>query len=116
MVTSPSKPFVYTAKLTARRQAVIDDYAEEIQALYDAAEESTQAAGTPPSSWTIETSLDFVRSVIRSVLKVEVSDDDDIFQHSCDRFASNLRASFQHLTSLLTVYKRHGFEILSYTL
>lgn len=86
MVSSPSKPFVYTAKLTARRQAVIAEYEDEIDALYNAVEESTHAVGTLPSSWTMETSLDFVRSVIQSVLKVDVSDDDDIFQHSCDRY------------------------------
>lgn len=86
MVASPSKPFVYTAKLTARRQAVIVDYEPEIEALYEAVEESTQAVGKIPSSWTSETSLSFVRNVIGSVLKLPIADEDDIFLNSCDRF------------------------------
>lgn len=95
IVAKPSKPFVYTAKLTARRQTVIIDYESEIDALYEAVEESTQAAGKIPLSWTSETSLSFVRSVIGSVLKVSIADDDDIFQHSCDRFVPDVSTQRQ---------------------
>lgn len=115
MVASASKPFVYTAKLMARRQAVINDYEQEIEALYDAAEESTQAAGTLPTSWTMETSLEFIRSVIHSVMKVEVPDDVDIFQHSCDRFVSDVKPALPCLMPcLFTVCRRLGYEIRSF--
>jgi hypothetical protein len=85
LVTSPQKPFTLTAKLTARRQAVIAEYEPEINALYDAVDETAQAAKNFPNEWTKESSLEFARELIGSVLKVQVKDDDDIFQHSCDR-------------------------------
>ncbi|KLO14348.1 acetyl-CoA synthetase-like protein [Schizopora paradoxa] len=34
LLAKPSKPFLYTAKNTTRRQAIIDEYEEEIDALY----------------------------------------------------------------------------------
>ncbi|TFY68318.1 hypothetical protein EVJ58_g1099, partial [Rhodofomes roseus] len=83
-ISNPSKPFTYTAKSTARRQAVIDDYAEEIDAAYDRVEESTQSSIPPPSQWDRPTTLDFVRAVINKVLVHNVDDNDDIFQHGCD--------------------------------
>lgn len=43
-VSSPSKPFIYTVKLTARRQSVTTDYKEEIRALYHATTLLTQSA------------------------------------------------------------------------
>jgi len=85
LVSSPKKPFVLTAKLTARRQAIIAEYEPEIDALYDAVEETAQAIKHFPKEWTEQTSLEFARNLITSVLKVSMKDDDDIFQHSCDR-------------------------------
>ena len=85
LVSSPKKPFILTAKLTARRQAVIAEYEPEIDALYDAADETAQAVEYFPNEWTQQSSLEFARNLIGSVLKVSVKDDDDIFQHSCDR-------------------------------
>lgn len=85
LVSSPRKPFVLTAKLTARRQAVIAEYEPEIDALYDAVDETAQAAKGFPNEWTEQNSLEFARNLINGVLKVPVKDDDDIFQHSCDR-------------------------------
>ena len=86
LVSSPKKPFVFTAKLTARRQAVIAEYESEIDALYDAVDKTAQAVKCFPNEWTEESSFEFARNLIGSVLKVSVKDDDDIFQHSCDRF------------------------------
>lgn len=85
LVSSPKKSFVLTAKLTARRQAVIAEYEPEIDALYDEVEETAQAVKHFPNEWTEQTSLEFARNLVGSVLKVPVKDDDDIFQHSCDR-------------------------------
>lgn len=85
LVSSPRKPFTLTAKLTARRQAIIAEYEAEIDALYDAVDETAQAVKYSPKEWTKQTSLQFARDLIHSVLKVSVGDDDDIFQHSCDR-------------------------------
>ena len=43
LVSFPKGPFILTAKLTARRQVVIVEYEPEIDALYDAVEETAQA-------------------------------------------------------------------------
>jgi len=85
LVSSPKKPFVLTAKLTARRQAVIAEYEPEIDALYDAVDETAQAVKYFPDEWTEESSLEFARNLINGVLKIPVKDGDDIFQHGCDR-------------------------------
>lgn len=85
LVSSPKKQFVLTAKLTARRQAVINQYEPEIDALYDAVEETTQAVKYFPSEWTEQNSVAFARNLVDSVLQRPVQDDDDIFQHGCDR-------------------------------
>jgi hypothetical protein len=84
LVSSPKKSFTHTAKLTARRQAIIAEY--EPDALYDAVDETAQAAKNFPKEWTKESPSEFTRELIGSVLRVPVKDDDDdVFQHSCDR-------------------------------
>ena len=90
LVSSPKKPFSLTAKLTARRQAIIAEYESEIDALYDAVDETAQAVKYFPKEWTNRSSLQFARDLIRGVLKVPVGDDDDIFQHSCDRLSPSV--------------------------
>lgn len=85
LVAIPSKPFEYTAKFSARRQAIIATYDAEIQALYDSVEETTQTDLAPPESWTIKSAKDFVRQLVNKVLKSPAADDDDIFQRGCDR-------------------------------
>lgn len=85
IVSKPSKPFQYTAKSTARRQTIINDYAGEIEAAYHAVTESTQSTVPPPAAWDSVAILDFVRSVVTSVLGNSTNDNEDIFQHGCDR-------------------------------
>ncbi|KAJ7842962.1 hypothetical protein B0H14DRAFT_2779739 [Mycena olivaceomarginata] len=84
LVATPTKPFTYTAKMTARRQAIIADYDDEITTLYDTVEE-TAALNIPPLvNWDAKSILDFVRNAILSVLDTKIGNDDDIFQHGCD--------------------------------
>ena len=85
IVSSPSKPFMYTAKNTARRQAILRDYEAEIEALYNVVEDGTQADLSPPQSWDVEHTRDFVRRVVKKVLNMEVRDTDDLFRKGCDR-------------------------------
>lgn len=85
IVTDPAKPFTYTAKNTLRRQAIVAEYDPEIEALYAAVDETTQADLSPPTSWDLPSTTDFVRAVVTRVLKQPVKDNDDIFQQSCDR-------------------------------
>lgn len=84
-VSRPSKPFAYTAKGTPRRHVIIRMYEDEVSALYDAVEQSTQKDIDAPTSWEYDETLDFVRIAILSVLAHPVTDEDDIFQHGCDR-------------------------------
>jgi len=101
LVSSPKKPFVLTAKLTARRQAVIAEYEPEIDALYNAVDETAQAVKYFPDEWTEQSSLEFARNLVGSILKVPVNDGDDIFQHGCDRSGSLAPDSLsQRLTSV----------------
>lgn len=89
LVTSPSKPFSYTAKNTPRRQAIISEYEEEINAIYTAVEESTQADEVaPPSTWDVLSTLEFIRTVVGRVVKASLEDADDMFQKGCDRYVS----------------------------
>ena len=85
LVASPSKPFTYTAKATARRQAIIADYDPEIRALYDAMTDATHMNVTVPNSWERPQALHFVRDTVRKVLTKPVDDEDDIFEHGSDR-------------------------------
>ncbi|KAJ6629893.1 hypothetical protein B0H10DRAFT_1775629 [Mycena sp. CBHHK59/15] len=84
LVAKPKKPFTYTAKMTARRQAIITEYEPEIAEIYDTVEETTQSNIPPPEEWDPEATLDFVRNIVRKVLVGSVQDNDDIFQYGCD--------------------------------
>ena len=85
LVAKPSKPFEYTAKNTPRRQGMIDKYSDEIEALYEVVEATTQTSIPLPKIWDIISVTNFVAAVVRGVLVHEVKDNDDIFQHGCDR-------------------------------
>ena len=86
IVASPSKPFLYSAKMTPRRQAIVQDYDEEINALYGSAEQTSQADIPLPVDWTSSQSLDYVRHIIHKVMVRKVADGVDIFEHGCDRY------------------------------
>ncbi|KAJ7167454.1 male sterility protein-domain-containing protein, partial [Mycena filopes] len=84
LVAKPTKPFTYTAKTTARRQAIIADYQDEITQLYEAVEETTQSSIPAPDVWDAASTLGFVRHVVHKVLVNQVNDDNDIFRYGCD--------------------------------
>ncbi|KAJ3915010.1 male sterility protein-domain-containing protein [Lentinula edodes] len=84
LVASPSKPFMYTAKNTARRQAILNQYEEEIEAVYKAVEETTQSDIPAPVEWNPLSTKSFVRNIVTQVLSHTVKDGDDIFQYGCD--------------------------------
>ena len=91
IVSSPNKPFVWTAKNTPRRQAILQDYEPEIENLYRNVEETAQIELSPPSSWDITSTTTFVRVVVNRVLKTTAEDDDDIFRKGCDRYEPVMR-------------------------
>lgn len=92
ILASRSKPFTYTAKNTARRGAVINDYEQEIESLYRVVEDSIQTDISPPEpdehgEWSLEDSRRFVRKIVHSIMKnaSTMKDEDDFFTHGCDR-------------------------------
>lgn len=88
IVTSPFKPLIYTAKGTIRRQATINDYAEEIDAVYASVDESSQDEIPGPSEWSLVPVIEFVRNVVEHTIDMKgemVSDDTDLFEFGLDR-------------------------------
>ncbi|PSR72124.1 hypothetical protein PHLCEN_2v12004 [Hermanssonia centrifuga] len=83
ILSTGEKPFTYTAKGTARRQVVIDDYAREIEALYNATT-TGRSEVVAPSDWSDGQTLNFVREVVKTALRRDVEDEVDIFQYGCD--------------------------------
>lgn len=86
LVSSPQKPFTYTAKNTARRQAIVAEYDAEIDALYSAVQKTTQPHMNIPSEWTRENVLDFIRLIVSEVMKRTIGDTKDMFESGCDRY------------------------------
>ena len=90
MVTKPHKPLEYTAKGTPRRQVCIRSYEPEIDALYKRVEESSQVDVPAPRNWAPDATLDYVRELVRKVMKIpKLADDDDLFQQGCDRYGAS---------------------------
>ena len=88
IVTSPDKPFSYTAKGSLRRQAIIKEYDAEIDAAYAAVEESSQENIAAPTEWNILNVSDFVREVVLRTMKRNtdsLSDNADLFEMGLDR-------------------------------
>lgn len=97
IISTPEKPFQYTAKGSPRRQVVIDLYEKEINDLYGGSTSSqcSMAAAEATGSRqdvdlsTVDGCTELVRMVFRKALKLEeneeLKDDDDILQMGCDR-------------------------------
>jgi hypothetical protein len=86
LVASPSKPFTYTAKGTPRRQAILHDYKTEIETLYATVDETAQLQVPLLANWSYNNTLEFVRTTVSNVMNQSVGDEDDFFQHGCDRY------------------------------
>jgi hypothetical protein len=109
LVASPSKPFTYTAKMTARRQAIINDYDEEIQDLYEAVQATTQSDLPLPTTWNLEETLKYTREVVTSVMNASIEDDDDFFRFGCDRSVK----AIDRLAVILSVFFSFQFKAFS---
>ncbi|ETW76160.1 tridomain enzyme adenylation-thiolation-dehydrogenase [Heterobasidion irregulare TC 32-1] len=97
IVSSPSKPFEYTLKGTPRRPIVIKAYEQEINDLYNSIVDSSQTDLPTPLKWTENETLDFIRLVVRNVVKSKPDDNVDIFQEGCDSLqATYIRNSVVH--------------------
>lgn len=87
LIAHKSKPFLYTAKGTPRRNVTLNAYEDEINELYRDAEKTALDNVGPPADWSYDSLLPFVRQVVCSVVPAVTGDADNIFQLGCDRFA-----------------------------
>lgn len=79
----PEIPFEYTAKGTPRRPAIVDAYEEDINAAYEAFENTNGAdipVGQISKAGSFSDMLSFVRDVVNANIPSNVGDDDDIFR------------------------------------
>jgi hypothetical protein len=87
LISNPSKPIELTAKGFPRRQAVIDTYTDEIRKIYESVEQSSQTHLTAPEEYDSASSLKFMRNIVAEVMVEMPGDEDDLFQHGCDRYS-----------------------------
>lgn len=94
------------------------DYATEIDAIYNAVQDSTQVDIPVPTGsseaggWTLEESLGFLRNLVTRIMtnSKDMGDDDDLFSLGCDRlvYQENTFRSSTYLI-ILTVYRLRTF-------
>ncbi|TDL22685.1 acetyl-CoA synthetase-like protein [Rickenella mellea] len=87
IVTDPVRPLQFTPKGTLRKKVALDEYAAEIDQLYNNTEFKNQGQADDllrPKSWDEESCLTLARAVVGSVLRQPLSDDDDIFLYGAD--------------------------------
>ncbi|VDB85408.1 unnamed protein product [Peniophora sp. CBMAI 1063] len=72
LVATPAKPLELTAKGSARRNAA----------------ETSQDGPHPPSSWTPESTLEFVQAVVEMAMEQTVPEGADLFALGCDSLAA----------------------------
>ncbi|KAI8989661.1 acetyl-CoA synthetase-like protein [Trametes punicea] len=113
IVTRPVKSFQYTAKGTLRRHVSLAEYAHEIDELYRRVEESSQVGVQPPSSWTGHAVLEYVRAVVKKVLRSSnIGDEDDLFQQGCDSLqATWIRNTILHAMRTTTKVSIHDIPL-----
>ena len=88
VVASPTKPFLYTAKGTIRRQATLDSYKPEIDALYADIEGNLQNYFTLPKHWSSKDMKQMVTRIVEGVLKPSrlIEDNTDLFELGLVRY------------------------------
>lgn len=92
LVTSPSKPLLFTPKGTLRRKVSLEQYTEEIDGLYKAVDESAQEDISGPTDWSMDSTMNFVRNAVEKTMKKggrDLGDSADLFEFGLDRYASS---------------------------
>ncbi|KIY43199.1 acetyl-CoA synthetase-like protein [Fistulina hepatica ATCC 64428] len=84
LIEDPKRPFQFTSKGLPRRSAVLAEYDTDIEALYAAVEASSAPNINVPTQWTPESTYDFVKQLVHSVMRLKVDADQDFFQYGCD--------------------------------
>ncbi|KAI9058948.1 acetyl-CoA synthetase-like protein [Trametes sanguinea] len=84
LVASPLKPLQLNMKRLPRRPLILKDYHNEIEALYQEVENSSQGDLLPPAAWDKERTHAFIRAVVERTLRRSIADDADIFRNGGD--------------------------------
>jgi hypothetical protein len=84
LVSKEEKPFAHSAKGAPRRKVIIADYEAEIEELYETVEDISVNGSEYPTTWSLEESIAYVRTVVHGVMMMTLGDDDDLFVHGCD--------------------------------
>jgi hypothetical protein len=113
VLATPSRPFQVTAKGTPRRQAILEDYAQDIDAAY-VAFNRVPARADPQvhGSISVNDALEIVRGQVHTHVQPSISDNENLFDAGMDRYASS-RHSHQMVSinangSLLAARIRRG--------
>ncbi|EIN09240.1 acetyl-CoA synthetase-like protein [Punctularia strigosozonata HHB-11173 SS5] len=88
------------------RHGVLAEYVDEIDSAYAALEESTQLEIQAPASWSDNTAMLFLRSLVKNVLKQDISDEEDLFEYGCD----SLQATWIRNTLLRALRQTTGLD------
>ncbi|KAJ7039814.1 hypothetical protein C8F04DRAFT_996222 [Mycena alexandri] len=95
ILSDPSKPFQVTAKGTLRRNAILEDYAQEIEDAYadfDSTSSSFSTVGFV-SEISMKATLEIVRGHVHANIRSDISDEEDIFEAGGDSLlAARIRA------------------------
>ncbi|KIY43206.1 acetyl-CoA synthetase-like protein [Fistulina hepatica ATCC 64428] len=84
LVEDPKRPFQFNPKGAPRRSVVLAEYDTDIEALYAAVEASSTPDINAPTQWTPESTYDFVKQLVHSVMRLKVDAEQDFFQYGCD--------------------------------
>lgn len=104
----PSNPFSYTAKNTPRRHAIIQDYTQEINDLYHAAEASSQTGISMAFKPDHEGISGLVRQAVHRIMeKTVLKDSENLFDNGCD----SLQATYIRNTILRALRDNTTFNI-----
>ncbi|KIY47791.1 acetyl-CoA synthetase-like protein [Fistulina hepatica ATCC 64428] len=84
LVEDPKRPFQFNTKGAPRRSVVLAEYDTDIEALYATVEASSVPDINIPAEWTPESTYDFVKQLVHSVMRLKVNAEQDFFQYGCD--------------------------------
>jgi hypothetical protein len=87
VLAAPSRPFQVTAKGTPRRHAVLESYAEDIDAAYAAFDNGAapSAVSHALGEISMQDALEIVREQVHSIIGPNITDDANLFDAGADR-------------------------------
>jgi hypothetical protein len=89
MLATPSRPFQVTAKGTPRRQAILEDYGQDINSAYVALDRAVAPASNQAHrEISVNEALEIVREHVHINVGPSISDHDNIFDAGADRYGS----------------------------